>query len=184
MHTIPVVSLLAVLVCVVPATGRAQSRPDVIALTQQEEHIRLTVAPSKLELLIPKMGFVPSFVGNGPQGPRYFMLTDASAKVSVSGWFEPAARYKGAEKLWTSSPEAGLAGSDVGPSNVRFAKVGSWETVAYEQPSVKTAYLRAHWTQSGTWLELRLSTGTGSPEEQAKALAELLARFEVREKSQ
>jgi len=160
-------------------------RVDAIVIKENDQHFQLTVPISKLDLLVPKQTFArDNIFGNTGPHPRYFIFNDRSRSLTLSGWFEPAERYPGIQKLWES-----YAGTRVGeplaPTDVRFTKVGAWDTVAYNLPLSATpnTHVKAELVQAGTWIELHLSTGSGKTTgEQFEQLADVLRSLQVREK--
>ena len=82
------ISIAALFGCAGPQATPA----DRITVAEAGEKYEITVAKSKVTLIVPKGDLRQS---NDPRrgaaaSPRYFFLTGAGSGVNVSGWFEPA----------------------------------------------------------------------------------------------
>jgi hypothetical protein len=122
----------------------------------------ITLPRSKLLLRIPENHLAP---GGGPDSPAYFELSSATPNLIVTGWFEPAGNYEGAQKLWKGDAKAMTDGGLPAPRNIVFLKRGPWEIITYHIPLPQgaSAHLRAELVQAGTWLDLHLSITSGQP---------------------
>ena len=103
----------------------------------------------------------------------------------LSGWFEPDRLFTGVRNLWEKDTQSGVKSGLAEPINVSFEKLGGWDTVMYDHnlDNIVSSHLRAHWVQSGTWIDLHLSTTTSSSSaENRKKLKSLLGGISISEK--
>jgi hypothetical protein len=92
----------------------------------------------------------------------------------LSGWLEPAERYKGLDAFWDSEKKAPVYGGALAPTRVEMLRGGPWEVVAFDValPGGAQSNLRAERVLGGTWIDLHLSTAsTRSPAELAGGAA-------------
>jgi len=84
--------------------------PDVLQVAKLDAAYELSVPIGKLVMTIPKGKLVqaPPGVGGGGNHPRYFYFT--SGELNVSGWFEPAARFRGVAAFWENETRAWKTG--------------------------------------------------------------------------
>jgi hypothetical protein len=130
----------------------------------------------------------PAFRDEGAPRPKpnYFYLTRRDPQLILSGWLEPASRYKGLKEFWQSESRSPAYAGALAPTRVEMLRSGPWEVVAFDVPlpdGVIQANLRAERIQAGTWIDLHLSTVSARPP--AALRAELLAalrRVEVVDK--
>ncbi len=119
-------------------------------------------------------------------GPSYFKLSRREPQLILSGWLEPASRYKGLKEFWQSESRSPAYAGAGAPTRVEMRRAGPWEVVAFDVPvpgGGTSAHVRAERVQGGTWIDLHLSTTSARPP--ATLRAELLAalrQVEVAEK--
>ena len=175
---------VSILLLVGALVGCAASSPSTrLAVVEREAVYELTVPVSRLVMTIPKAALVPAKGGN--DSPRYFYLHDKTAGLIMSGWFEPAERYPGLQQLWSSDTAAWRKKGLRDPQNVRRARIGKWEAIAYEMavPVGTNSHLRAQRVQAGTWIDLHLSiTSRESSTTNQQALAKALTAIRVTER--
>jgi hypothetical protein len=120
----------------------------------------------------------PSFLPDATAGakPNYFKLSRQEPLLIVSGWLEPAQRYKGLKAFWEGELRSPAFAGPLAPIQVEMLREGAWEVVAYDV-SIRGAIqsnLRAERVEAGTWIDLHLSTlARATPS--TKLRAELLA---------
>ena len=159
-----------------------------LIVSRVDDAYLLSLPVSRLEMRIPFPGLQQkvSDVSGATDSPRYFLLGDAHG-INISGWFEGAGLFEGAEKYWTSQLAVWKKQGLAAPLNAEFVKVGNWQAVFYDKPvdNYSNIHVRAHWVQAGTWIDVHLSlTGKPSDEGISRAkLQELLQSITVREKS-
>ncbi|HSB21092.1 MAG TPA: hypothetical protein VLD85_13870 [Anaeromyxobacteraceae bacterium] len=142
-----------------------------------------TVPESRLVVKIPDIGLRRDDPADG--GPRYFKLSRSDPQLILSGWLEPASRYKGLKGFWESESRSPAFAGPLAPARVEMLHVGPWEVVAYDVvvPGGTSAHLRAERVQAGTWIDLHLSGTSGRPASTLRReLLEALRRVEVVEK--
>jgi hypothetical protein len=138
---------------------------SAIKITEDTNSFQLNVPVSRLALEFPKRALkIASTQRRGSTAnPRYFYFQDPTTGLIVSGWFEPAERYRGIKAQWESTTKEWAKAGLPEPKAVSFVKEGDWEIVYYLTegrgsqagkvfPSVYAEYVRA-----GTWVELHLS---------------------------
>jgi hypothetical protein len=142
-----------------------------------------TVPESEVVVKIPAIGLQPDV--DTPNAKRYFRLSRVESSLIVSGWLEPASSYAGLEAFWASERRSPAYAGAGAPARVEFLKDGPWEVVAYEipVPGGTSSHLRAERVQSGTWIDLHLSTtSAGKPAALRDELLTALRAVQVVEK--
>lgn len=178
-------TLLLVSGCSVTEGARAN---ESIKIRETRDSYSLSVPVSRLTMAIPVRNWSPKVksIGGGTSNPRYFYFEDRKeASLILSGWFEPDHLYTGVRSHWEKDTQSWTKRGLPEPVNVSFEKLGGWDTVMYDHNFGKavSSHLRAHWVQSGTWIDLHLSTTTyrSSAENRIK-LKSLLMGISISEK--
>ena len=170
----------------------AQQSPEAVTLkvTQDTTNFTLTVPISGLVMTIPKGGLqiqrgATEGAGNSP---RYFYLADPSAPhLIISGWFESADGFTDIDSFWRKETAAWKRQGIAKPRDVAFEHIGTWNAVLYDMKGSDTANtnLRAHWIQSGTWIDIHLSmSGDDPPSALRQKLRDTLRSIRVTERAQ
>ena len=173
------------------AAVAADSRDSAIVTTITEDTIELTVPASAILLRIPKGGLLlaeKTRIG-AQASPTYFHLEDLRRGLVVSGWFEPAAAFKGFESFWAGEfaamKQSGLIPAEP-PTSVA---VGNWSGAAYEIPMPNgvgkgvNTHIRAELIKAGTWIDLHISVTSDKAVTAARSEAlEFLKSIVVNEK--
>jgi hypothetical protein len=175
--------LLVVAAC--STTGGGSS--DSIEITADHDSYKLSVPVSTLTMVLPKGNWShkQKNLGGGTSNPRYFYFEDSQeASLILSGWFETDGLFEGVTRQWEKDTQAWKEKGLPQPVNVSFEKVGRWDVVFYDHNFSRTVntHLRAHWVQSGTWIDLHLST-TGRSVDNRKKLRALLRGISISEKA-
>jgi hypothetical protein len=162
----------------------ANAPADALQIKQLEKVYELTVPASKLVMTLPQRDFARvTNPAGGAEHKRYFYFVEGP--LSVSGWFEPAPDFPGLQAFWEKESGAWKSRGLPEPQNVSFTKVGDWDAIVYDVavPSGSSSHIRAHWVQSGTWIDLHASLAArGSSAETRAKLAEFLQTIRIREK--
>ncbi len=139
---------------------------DRLAVSETASAFRLTVPVSRLVLEVPRETWTAKAadVGGATANPRYFHFESRDGAV-LSGWFEPASRFRGAETHWKQDSAAWKERGLPSPAEVVFEPRGAWEAVRYAMPvpGGSSAHVRAHRIQAGTWIDLHLSVTAKEP---------------------
>ena len=118
--------------------------------------------------------------------PGYFKVMRRDPQLILSGWLEPAARYKGLKAFWESESKSPAYAGPLAPTRIEMSQNGAWEVVAYDVSlpgGITSAHVRAERVQAGTWIDLHLSTTSTKPPATLRAeLMAALGRVEVVEK--
>jgi hypothetical protein len=170
------------------AAGTETAAPDRLVVRDAEAVFELSVPVSRLVMTLPKGNLVrEQGEGSGATGsPRYFLFHEPAANLYVSGWFEPAESFDGVETFW-SQEAAALKGPDIPePTNVSFEKIGPWQAILYDidlpEMDVRNTHIRAHWVQSGTWIDVHVSVTTDQEMAAARRIVRnVLEGIQVRE---
>jgi hypothetical protein len=147
------------------------STPPSAALivSEVEGNFRLSVPISKLVMTIPHGNLSQSTnpVGGAAASPRYFLLSDSTHGINISGWFESSNSYSGFENYWNREKGAWHERGMPEPQHEAKSHIGGWELVAYDMavPVGGDAHIRAEWVQDGTWIDLHISAGSNEPVE-------------------
>ena len=161
-----------------------QQDPTALRIDETDRAYRLSVPVSQLVLTIPKGGFkrATTQAGGATASPRYFYFTDDARKLQLSGWFESADGFTGVKKFWEQEMASWRKINAPEPRDVSFTKIGKWDAIVYDVPeaSGSSTHVRAHRVQAGTWIDLHVSTVSGSRD----SLASLLETLDVSEKQE
>lgn len=163
--------------------GATQSRDESTRVPLAQDSIRVLghrdrydvwVPASRIYMALPRMKLAPkkSAFGGSTDNPRYFFFEDEG--FNVSGWFEPAGKFAGMRKFWTGETRAWSERGLPAPTNVVFKKIGGWDAVLYDNasPAGTSSHIRAHWVQSGTWIDLHLSLASSHSSNELRAALE------------
>ena len=165
------------------------TRPnESIEIKEASDSYSFSVPVSRLTMTLPKSNWSPKVnsIGGGTNNPRYFYFKDKKeASLLLSGWFEPDRLFTGVRNHWEKDRQSWVKSGVPEPINVSFEKLGGWDTVMYDHnlSNIVSSHLRAHWVQSGTWIDLHLSTTTySSSAENRNKLKSLLGGISISEK--
>jgi hypothetical protein len=117
--------------------------------------------------------------------PNYFKLTRRAPLLIVSGWLEPAERYKGLDALWEAENRSPVYAGPLAPTRMEKLREGPWDVLAYDValPVGTQSNLRAERVVAGTWVDLHLSTASaGAPATLRAELRAALRKVEVVQK--
>jgi hypothetical protein len=164
----------------------AQS-PDRLSVTQQSGSYVLTVPASRLSLTLPsgRLAQADPRTGGATASPRYFFFSDEARGLVISGWFEPANQFPGAESVWQADQAASKKSGLPPPTDVSFGNVSDWSVVFYEQalPGISNSHVRAHYVRAGTWIDVHISITTpGAGNSNREAVTAVLNSLAVSEK--
>jgi len=187
------ITLVALLLagCFAPGAGHAQAIDVEIRLAQGAGPapstpggaFTFTVPQSKVIVKVSDTSLRPDAGGDKP---NYFKLTRREPQLILSGWLEPAARYKGLEAFWESEKRSPAFAGPLAPTRIEMLRTAPWEVVAYDVSlpgGITSAHLRAERVLAGTWIDLHLSTTSTRPPATLRAeLLAALARVEVAQK--
>ncbi len=177
--------LLLVAACSTTAGPRLTER---IQIDEAKDSYTISVPVSRLEMTMPKGNWSPKdrSTGGAADNARYFYFADTKEpSLILSGWFEPDRLFTGVREQWEKDTQSWKAGGLPQPVNVSFKRLGGWDTVMYDHDfgNAVSSHLRAHWVQSGTWIDIHLSTTTSrSSAENRRTLISLLRGISVSEK--
>jgi hypothetical protein len=150
-------SVVILLFIIVGCGGFSKVRVDEI-----NQDYELVIPESKLVMMVPKTGFQYKNinVGGGTANPGYFYFENIADGIILSGWFEPQKKFKGIEKYWEDQVNAYKKRGLPSPMDVAFDKIGDWNAIFYDTGTsgYRTSNLSAHLIQSGTWIDLHIST--------------------------
>jgi hypothetical protein len=151
----------------------------------------LTVPQSKVLLRFPEAGLQraeQNATGN-VNNPHYFEFNRPSPHLILSGWFETADKYGGIKSISTQITDRPSQKGVPDATNVVILTKGKWEIVAYDLPLAEpnahanSVNVRAELIQSGTWLDVHLSTTSEEPVATVREkLLAFLAALQVDEK--
>ncbi len=174
------VMALVILVCCAPAAAQAQgAAPSPLT---GGAPFTFTVPQSRVMVRVAD----PALVADEPgPKPNYFKLTRREPMLIVSGWLEPAERYKGLDAFWEAEKKAPVYSGPLAPTRVEMLREGPWEVVAFDValPGGTQSNLRAERIMAGTWIDLHLSTASTRPPAGLRAeLRAALRKIEVVQK--
>jgi len=173
--------------CMGLAADSAETR---LVATETADRIELDVPAGQVVIGLPKGNLVAltDRRDGSQQHPRYFMYVDADSGLTVSGWFEPAAHFKGFDEFW-SVEFAAMKKSGLGPAEPpKPFQLGEWTVTTYEHdlaglPGLGSTNLRAELIRADTWVDLHLSMNVQESVAESRALlAQYVKSITVREK--
>ena len=171
--------------CSVTDGARTNERIEV---KEANDSYSFSVPVSRLTMTLPKSDWSrkDKSIGGSTNNPRYFYFEDRrEASLILSGWFEPDRLFKGIRSHWEEDTRSWKKQGLPEPVNISFEKLGDWEAVMYDHNfgNAVSSHLRAHLVQSGTWIDLHLSTTTyKSSAENRKKLKALLGGISITQK--
>ena len=189
MHKTRFLSWLFFILLIFSATAYANTpKSETIAIKELANAYELTVPISGLVMTVPKKGLArqQGSIGGGTDNPRYFYFEDKARKMVISGWFESDLKFTNVKTFWENETTAWKRGGLPEPKNVLFTKIGKWDAILYDitSPGGSNTHIRAHWVQSGTWIDIHLSITSDRPASELRTtLQSLLKDIQVKEKS-
>jgi hypothetical protein len=179
--------LVATLFVVAGCSTTGGTRPsEKMEIKAAADSYGLSVPVSKLILTLPRGNWSlkdQSTGGGALASPRYFYFEDRKeASLILSGWFESDRLFTSVSKLWEQDVQTWKKRGLPEPVNVSFEKLGGWDTILYDHNfgSTVNSHLRAHWVQSGTWIDVHVSTTTkGTSAENRKRLRAVLKGISI-----
>lgn len=155
----------------------APSKDEILQVSEGPDHFTLVVPVSGLTLSLPKGGLVEgrNEHGGAAAHPRYFYFQEKSDDVSliVSGWFEPQGKFVSAQKVWDDDTKEWTRRGLRSPTDISFQKISGWDAVVYDMPvpvpGAHNTHIRAHWVQTGTWIDLHISITARRPIAECRA---------------
>jgi hypothetical protein len=143
------------------ASGQQSSDSVTLKITQEAANYVLTVPVSRLVMTIPKgaLQVQRGAASGAASSPRYFLLEDQSGPLVISGWFESADGFSDIKSFWRKETAAWKRQGLPKPRDVTFEHIGTWNAILYDLPlpDATNTHIRAHWVQSGTWIDIHLS---------------------------
>lgn len=176
-------AFLLILVLLASLVGCASYGTSVHTHNLQGDYA-LHVPVSSVQVVIPKNGFVqkdPRQVG-GSDSQRYFWFQDDDHGIIISGWFESEKVFPGVRQFWEKEIKYYVEKELPAPVDVTFEKIGNWDAIIYDirNPDYTNSHIRAHWLQTGTWIDIHLSISTKAPTAEARLiLKDLLSTVRV-----
>jgi hypothetical protein len=156
--------------------GCATDQVEVVPVA--EDTYLISTIGSKLALVVPKGGLVPSHRDDSGQDypPHYFFLRDPARGLILSGWFERADDFPGIDEWWRSALASDAEKGLPPRLDARFSKDHRADVVEYrlalEGLSGTNSHLIAHWVEEGTWIELHASLTSSLPPAENQARLE------------
>lgn len=169
------------------ATG-ATGPGERIQINEADGRYSFSVPASQLVMTMPKSGWLlkDNNIGGGTSNPRYFYFENKADSSVLSGWFEPDRLFTSVRQLWEEESERQRKGGMPPTVNVAYETLEGWDTVMYDYVigEATSSHIRGHWVQSGTWIDIHVSTTTKkSAAENRKKLKALLKDISVTTKS-
>ena len=170
---------LALTVCLLaPLFGAPPAEAPVaeaqrIHIMEKEDVVGLYVPAGGLVMMFQKQGFARKEPkgGGGLANPRYFYFEKDKGAVILSGWFEPASRFKGAKEEWEAIVAQWRGKPELEAHEATPLSVSKWQGMAYQtrHPGGVRVHIKAHWVEAGTWIDLHLSAAASEGAEKAEA---------------
>jgi hypothetical protein len=152
------------------AASAPSARPPSVGLRieRTDTFYKLHDPDGKLVLKIPRRDLVVQGkpgTGGATESPRYFLLTETSSDLALSGWMEPASDYAGLEQFWKDETAAAKKAKGFEAKKVRFSKHDGWDLIAYDVSlpvkDVNNTHIRAELVRNGTWIDLHARRAAG-----------------------
>ena len=172
---------LLLVACVAPGAALAQGAGPPPAAAGAP--FTFTVPQSRVVVKVGDASLAPD--PGLPNKPNYFKVSRRDPLLIVSGWLEPAARYKGLDALWEERKRSPVYSGPLAPTRVEILREGAWEVVAFDValPVGTQSNLLAERVAAGTWIDLHISTASTRPPATLRAeLRAALRRIEVVQK--
>ena len=181
--------LLAVLISIpilgVPRTEDESSKMQRVHVLVKDDVIGVFVPAGKLVLIFDKGNFVQKEQkgSGGLASPRYFYFEDTNKGTILSGWFEPASRFKGVEEDWAANVKQWQGKPELEPHQITTISESKWNGIMYhtKHPGGVRVHIKAHWVEADTWIDVHLSEAAiGGSEKAEEALKKLLKSTAVK----
>lgn len=146
----------------------------------------LNVPGYKLVMTIPKEGLSvgTNYMGGSADNPRYFYFENKKSNLIISGWFESDKGFHGINEFWKNETNAWERRGLPSPQDVVFKKINNWDTIIYDMKTlnITNSHMRAHLLQSGTWIDIHISTTSNIPSNEARPkIVEILKSIQITE---
>ena len=120
--------------------------------------------------------------GGETDNPGYFYFEDTKANILMSGWLEPANkfRFSSVREMWDSDNAKRPKSARPKAGSEEYQKVGDWDVYLYDislPPQFKNTsntHMRANYNDGVIWIDLHLSLTQDRP---SKALREALIAY-------
>jgi len=153
-------------------------RAQPVKIKTNKQGVTIGNAVSKVKIFIPSgnLKVVKERFGGGQNSPGYFLFTDTKSPLMLSGWLEPAERFKHADinELWA------LLSSEIPLElqNTESKKIGDWDVFLFDLPiPIKTACsanIQASLLREDVWINLHISI---TAEKSCESLRDELAGY-------
>ncbi len=162
------------------AVGAAHAQGAAPPPTASGAPFTFTVPDSRVVVKVSDTALRPGIAAG-----NFFKLEKDDPMLTLRGWLEPAARYKGLDALWKEEKQSSIFTGPRAPARVEMLREGAWEVIAFDVPLARgtLSILRAERVEAETWINLHFSLSSTRPP--ATLRAELLAalrRVEVVQK--
>jgi len=124
----PAAAALLIALCLAPGALHAQAGGPPPAAAAAP--FTFTVPQSRILVKVSDPGLQPDVTSAAK--PNYFKLSRPAQLLIISGWFEPAARYKGLKALWEEATKSPVMSGPLAPTGVEMLREGKWEVVAFD----------------------------------------------------
>lgn len=153
--------------------------PAVSGLSARKEGAKTIVSMPHLDAAL----VIPAEVAESPlklnRSNSYFSFTTKDG-IMLSGWIEPAKRFKGLRPMWAEEKARMETGTGLKCENEKFEILNGWQVVEYTVAIGKSAVqqnIRASQTKGQTWIDLHLSITANQA--QITPLKNLLGSLEI-----
>ena len=152
--------------------NQASLEASSLETTEGSGNYVLTVPGSRLVITIPKgsLSLAEHPVEGAAGSPRYFYLEDKALRLIISGWFESDQGFSGIRRFWADETAEWKSKNMPEAQGVSFVKLGKWDAVLYDLavPAGRDSNIRAHWVQTGTWIDIHLSISANLPQSERR----------------
>ena len=165
-----------------PKEEDEKAKMERVHIMEQENVVAVFVPAGNLVMIFEKGDLAEKKqkgVGS-TANPRYFYFQNENGSKILSGWFEPASRFKGLDQDWEENVKAWAGKPEQEPHNVSKFEESNWKAIQYhtKHPAGLRVHIKAHWIQEGTWIDIHMSAAalktTEEAEQQLKTLLKSL----------
>jgi hypothetical protein len=160
-----------------------------IRINELNRNYELFAPGKKLFLTIPEKGFTLRDLRDEnlrahETSPSFYYLENRKSNLIITCWFKTQEEFPGIKNFWDNEISGWRRAGLPSPQNVSFSEVADWDTIIYDMryPNSTKSYIKAHWLQKGTWIEIVLSIPSDFPSDAARSqLVDVLKGIQVKE---
>lgn len=168
-----------------PPTQDDAAKMQRVHVIEKDDLIAVFVPAGNLVMMFDKNEFIKKEQkgSGGLANPRYFYFEKPKTGTILSGWFEPASRFKGVKEDWEANVKQWRGKPELEPHNINSVIESKWNGISYQtkHPGGVRVHIKAHWVEAETWIDIHLSEApVETPENAEESLKKLLKTLIVK----